>query len=105
MTKVDTPFRQTAGYSQRQLLVSSHDFAPSLHWPWGSGIPRWVSRTKHVDQVERTLFARIKAIKTCTGSIQHVTDLRIVTALNILLDPIIHTQVVESEPLLGEVGV
>src|SRR6266496_3493837 len=105
MTQVDTPFRQAAGNSQWQLLVSAHNFAASLHRPGSTRTPGKVSRAKHVDQVERTLLVCIQAVETATGSIQQVTYRRIVPTLDILLDPLIHAQVVEPEPRLGKVVV
>src|SRR2546423_4224406 len=105
MAHVDTPLGQTAGDSQRQLLVAAHDFAASLHGPGRGRIPRRVSRAKEVDQVERTLLACIQTVETSTGSIQQMTHRRLVPTLDILLDPVRHAQMVEPEALLGKVGV
>src|SRR6266567_7332675 len=105
MAQVYTPIRQTAGNSQRQLLVPSRDFAASLHRSGDGRIPGRVLRAKQVDQVERTLFSCIQAEVTSTGVIQQMTYRRIVSTLDILLDPIIHAQMVEPEPLLGKAGV
>src|SRR5712692_10679612 len=105
MTQVDTPFRQTAGNSQRQLLVPTHDFAASLQRPGSGRTPRRDWRAKHVDQVERTLLACIQAEVTSTGIIQQVTHRRIVPTLNVLLNPIIHAQMVEPETCLGKESV
>src|SRR2546430_691805 len=109
MAQVYTPIRQTAGNSQRQLLVPSRDFAASLHRSGDGRIPGRVLRAKQVDQVERTLlsciqaevtreqsslnlvylFERtllscIQAEVTSTGVIQQMTYRRIVSALDIL---------------------
>src|SRR6266702_6992085 len=105
MAQVYTPIRQTAGNSQRQLLVPTRDFAASLHRSGDGRIPGRVSRAEQVDQVERTLLSCIQAEVTSTGVIQQMTYRRIVSTLDILLDPIIHAQMVEPEPLLGKAGV
>src|SRR2546421_1256148 len=105
MPQVDALLRQTAGDSQRQLLVAAHDFAAALHRPGSGRIPRWVSRAKHVDQVESTLLACIQTIETGTGSLQQMTQRRLAPTLDILLDPIRDAQMVEPEALLGKVSV
>src|SRR5438105_1648638 len=102
MARGDTPLRQTAGKSQRQLLVPTHDSAASLHRPGNGRTLRRVSQAKQVDQVESTLLTCIQAIETGTGSIQQMTHRCIVSTLDIPLYPVIHAQMVEPEPLLGK---
>src|SRR5260370_14590651 len=105
VAQMDTPFRQTAGKSQRQLLVASHNLAAGLHRPGSDRTPHLVWRAKQVHQIESTLLTGIQTVETATGSLQQMTHWHIMTALDILLNPLIHTKMIEPRPFRGTVRI
>src|SRR6266571_9340887 len=102
---MDTPLRQTAGKSQRQLLIASHNLAACLYRPGSDRTPRRVWRAKQVHQIESTLLTAIQTVETATGRIQQMTHWHIVPTLDILLNPLIRTQMIEPHPFWGRVRI
>src|SRR5258708_34956227 len=105
MAQMDTPLRQTAGKSQRQLLVASHNLAAGLHRPGSDQTSHLVWRAKQVHQIESTLLTGIQTVETATGNLQQMTHWHIMTALDILLNPLIHTEMIEPHPFRGKVRI
>src|SRR5260221_11216181 len=105
MAQVDTTFRQTAGNSQRQLLVPTHDFPASLRRLENGRTPRRDSRAEQREQVKRTLLARIQAEVPATAALQQPAQRPVVSTFDVLLNPVIHTQIVKPVRRLRIVSV